>query len=228
LLFHLHIPKTGGTSLFGVLSAAVSPRPWHLAMSVEELAVRTTGYGLLAGHFRWDTLSIFPEFPRVLVCLREPVEHALSLYGYWRANARKGVFSPQTQLDADETLARPVDDVVLDPTSRFRANLGMMTAFLAGSSDRAEGGGLDVARRNLESCAWVGTTATLDRDMGILPVVLGLPAGPATRQMVNPERPQRADLSPAALRSLEDLTASDRTLHDRALAIANEQWRRFG
>lgn len=228
MLFHLHIPKTGGTSLASVLSEAVHPGRWHVALSEQALRERTTGYALLAGHFTWDKLAMFPEHPRVLTVLRDPVEQALSAYGYWRAHADEGIFNAETQIGADEAVAHKFEELLLNPSSRMRANLGMMTKYLAGVDELAAGRGPEAAMRHLESCAWVGTTTTLDRDVKVLPAMLGLkPITGAPRLMVTPTRPQRVDVSKEALSLLEKLTEPDRILYDRARAMAEEQQRLY-
>ena len=228
MLFQLHIPKTGGTSLFSVLSAAVHPGLWHVATSEQQLRERASGYALLAGHFVWDALAIFPERPRVLTVLRDPVELALSAYGYWRQRAQEGVFSPETQVGADEAASRTVDDLLLDPDSQLRSSFGVMTKYLAGRKEVAAGRGLEAALQHIEECAWVGTTSTLDRDAGLLPKLFGFgPIADVPHHLANPERPQRINLSSEALDILETLTEPDRILYDRARAIADEQRRLY-
>lgn len=228
MLFQLHIPKTGGTSLFSAVSAAVYPGRWHVAMSEQELRDRTTGYAFLGGHFTWDVLALFPERPRVLTVLRDPVERALSAYGYWRANAHNGIFNRAAQVGADEAASNSIDDLLRDPNSSMRAILGAMTHYLAGKDEVAAGRGLDAAVRHLDSCAWVGTTSTLDRDVKLLPAMFGLkPIPEAPRLMVTPTRPKRADIGKETLHLLETLTETDRILYDRAQAIAAEQQRLY-
>ena len=228
MLFQLHIPKTGGTSLFSALSAAVYPGRLHVALSRQEVEERRTGFALLSGHFDWDILDLFPEPPRVLTVLRDPVDLALSAYGYLQVRAREGVFNPTAQAAANEAVARSVDDLVLDPGSRLRANIGITTNFLAGNKQVIAGNGLEAASRHLEECAWVATTATLDRDMQLLSTMIGLPPiGKPARHLANPGRPQRTDIGKEALQVLESLTENDRKLYDRARAIADEQHRRY-
>jgi hypothetical protein len=229
MLFQLHIPKTAGTSLFSVLSAAVYPGRYHVALSEQELRERTTGYALLSGHFGWDVLDLFPERPQVLTVLRDPVELILSLYGYWRAHAHEGIFSPKIQQGADEAVSRSIDELLLDPNSQLRANLGTMMGYLAGVEAISAGRGLEAALRHLDSCAWVATTQTLDRDVRVLPAMFGLnPMAEVPRHLATPERPQRIDIGREALGVIETLAEADRILYERARAIAEEQQRLYG
>lgn len=229
MLFELHIPKTGGTSLFSVLSAAVYPGRAHVALSEQELRERRTGYALLSGHFGWDALSLFPQRPQVLTVLRDPVEHILSLYGYWRAHADAGIFGPAAQRGADEAASRPIDALLLDPESQLRTRLGMMTNHLAGDEALAAGRGLEAALQHLESCAWVATTPTLDRDIRVAFTMFGLtPMTEIPRHLATPQRVQRRDLGKEALAVIETVAEADFILYDRARAIAEEQQRRHG
>ncbi len=228
LLFQLHIPKSGGTSLFAILSHTVRPGRSHVAMSEQELRDRASGYALLGGHFDWDTLALFPERPAVLTVLRDPIELVLSTYRYWRAHAHEGVFGPAAQRGADEALAHSIDELLLDPKSQMRAILGIMTHFLAGKEEVAAGRGLDAALRHLDSCAWVGTTLTLERDVRVLPAMFGLkPAMEVPRHMSSSGSPQRADVGKEAMQVLEAFTEGDRILYDHARSIAEEQQRRY-
>lgn len=229
MLFQLHIPKTAGTSLFSVLSAAVYPGRAHVALSEQELRERTTGYALLSGHFGWDALSLFPQRPQVLTVLRDPVEHILSLYGYWRAHADAGIFGPDAQRGANEAASRPVEALLLDPQSQLRASLGMMMTYLAGDEALAAGRGLEAALQHLESCAWVATTPTLDRDVRVACTMFGLtPMPEIPRHLATPRRPQRRDIGKEALSVIETVAQADFILYDRARAIAEEQQRRYG
>lgn len=104
----------------------------------------------------------------------------------------------------------------------------MMTNFLAGGAALSAGRGLDAALRNLETCAWVGTTETLARDVEVLPAMLGLRrATEVPHHNPSAHRPPASDISPAAMQVLKSLTSGDRILYERAQVIAEEQQRLY-
>lgn len=229
MLFHLHIPKTGGTSLFQMLSNAVHPGRSHVATSEQELIDRRDGYALLGGHFNWDVLALFPRPPRVLTLVRDPIDVMLSLYAYWREWAPQGIFDPATQASADLAATHTIDQLLLDPTSGLRTSANLHLYYLAGESEVRAGQGAKAALLHLDACAWVGTTATLDRDVRLLPAMLGLKRAKAVPYTVRSSNPPRwSDIGPEAKRVLEEITAADRIVYDHARGIAERQQQMYG
>ncbi len=229
MLFHLHIPKTGGTSLFQMLSAAVHPGRSLLATSKQELVDRTDGYALLGGHFNWDVLAHFPRPPRVLTLVRDPIELMLSLYAYWREWAPKRIFDAATQASADLAATHTIDELLLDPSSGLRTSANLHLYYLAGESELRAGRGAAAALRHLDACAWVGTTATLERDIRLLPTMLGLkPVTKVPHRLRASSRPQWSDIGAEAKHVLEEITAADRIVYDHARVIAERQQQLYG
>jgi hypothetical protein len=241
---HLHIPKTGGTTLFRALAGRFDPRRVLLAVSgfVEphELTAAAADVDLVAGHFTWSAVRAFPTPPAVLTVLRDPVERTMSTYGYLRQHVAAGIFDAVTQREAEEAAARPLADIVLDRGSLVRHVLApVQLGYLA--SDRpqlrfapsffTEDGDLDVdkaeralepALRNLSACWWIGTTETLDRDLQTLAARLGWrPFDTIERQLVTADRPRADELPSRARRELERLVEPDRILHAHARALAD-------
>jgi hypothetical protein len=246
-LFHLHIPKTGGTTLSHALASRFDARRVLVAASgfVEphELAAAAVDVDLVAGHFTWSAVRAFPTPPAVLTVLRDPVEWALSFYSYLRGNAAAGIFEPTMQSLAEEAAARPLGDILLDRRSRLRRTIGpIQLGYLA--SDRrdlrsypsffTEDGDLDVdgteraiesGLRNVSACLWVGATETLDRDLQTLAARLDWrPFDPVARRMVTRDRLQAEALPSQARRELDRLVEADRALHARARALADEAY----
>jgi hypothetical protein len=247
-LFQLHIPKTAGTTLYSVLLTRI-PRERVLLMTKDpvcagEVTAGAEGVDLVAGHLSWAAVGAFPEPPAVLTVLRDPVERALSVYSYLRVNAGAGIFDPGSEGTAQEAAMRPLGDMLLDRTSGLRhvvasnqvgylsgdePNLRQPAGFLTPSGD------LDtpklercyeIAERNLLTCAWVGTTETLDRDLETLAARLGWPSfGAVQRRNVTRDRQSAESLPSRARRELEQLVEADRELHARARTIADERYR---
>ena len=244
-LFQLHIPKTGGTTLFHALASRIPPQRVLLAVTgfvePEELTARAGDVDLVAGHLTWAAVEAFPKPPAVLTVLRDPVEWAMSFHGYLRANAAAGIFEPRTQRLAEEAAACSMSDILLDRSSDFRRSVSSIQVAYLSSSRRnlrsypsfiTPDGDLDVpeaeraleiATRNLGTCAWVGVTETLDRDLRTLTARLGWrPFDRVERHLVTYGRAAADSLSLEARRELDRLVETDRTLHARARVLAHE------
>jgi len=86
MILHLHIPRTGGSSIDAMLSAA---GPLYHFRSLPEFwadlkagRIRQPG---MTGHFHHGLHEYFDDWTYV-VCLREPVSRVASLFRYIRAN----------------------------------------------------------------------------------------------------------------------------------------------
>ena len=86
----LHVPKTAGTSLTGMLAANFAAERVYRPKPHGELKGRAADeladFDFICGHFDWSELEAIPGPKRIVSLLREPVQRVLSLYWYWRAH----------------------------------------------------------------------------------------------------------------------------------------------
>jgi hypothetical protein len=196
----------------------------------------------VSGHLTWAAVAAFPHPPAVLTVLRDPVEWTLSFYSFLRERHMSGVLASDSQTLANEAATRSLDDLLLDPTSEMFAVIGAYQVIYLSSDEpiwslqqvpRDQYGNLDctsiergfaIAARNLETCTWIGTTETLDRDLQSLAFQLGWESfGIPKRYMVTDGRLDGSSLSTRARRVLDGLVEADRELHARARALADER-----
>lgn len=89
IVVFLHIEKTAGTSMQGMLRDAFGRHAHldHADRLAEIAASELANYSVIAGHFNHDSLKYIPGGrPVVFTFVREPKERLLSLYYFWRAH----------------------------------------------------------------------------------------------------------------------------------------------
>jgi hypothetical protein len=241
MIFHLHIPKTGGTTAFAAMERRTAPGRVALvaadAAAAKHFADDIGQMDVVSGHLPWGAIAAFPRPPAVLTVLRDPVERTLSHYSYLRGHPAPDMFTAGDQHLVAEAATRSLSDILLDPLSPLRAKFFLVQVdFLSSASpvyqtadvaldEREVELRLETAMRNLASCAWVGTTETLDRDLQTLAHSQGWDQFIVrTRHGVTPERLDASALTVRARRELERLVAADRELHARARVLADERY----
>lgn len=83
----LHIPKTGGTSLHGLLLHGFSPdevcpERFNALEAVDDIG----RFRFFSGHFDRLGLEAIPRARRIVTLLRDPTDRLLSLYHFWRSH----------------------------------------------------------------------------------------------------------------------------------------------
>ncbi|WP_460989425.1 sulfotransferase family protein [Sphingobium sp. TomTYG45] len=97
----LHLPKTGGTSLFNWLAESfLSMGKGSLQVSdphvytLEELSK----FDFIGGHFNYQTAIALPRHSKKLItCFRNPVDRLISLYRYYRTHPDRNSPNPQVR-----------------------------------------------------------------------------------------------------------------------------------
>lgn len=96
-LYFLHIPKTGGTTLFSWLRGRYAPSEVCPADEPEQLLARPRGsldgYRLFGWHYGLHLLRLFDERPRMVTLLRDPLSRSVSHFLDILARPRHPLFA---------------------------------------------------------------------------------------------------------------------------------------
>jgi hypothetical protein len=232
LLVQIHIPKTAGSALRRVLNKEYGDRfrkaPntfTHPNVAEERLRARVTGGNAahplaIAGHIVFGLRDVLPADCCYLTVLREPVERTLSHYGYLVAprdpkERPHGLLARGTPYRAGLSLEEALEDPRYLPGNlQTRMIVCRRSPF-----EQLPGDALEQAKEHLRSrFAFVGVTERFDEFAALLTRAFGwAPRGPP-RKRVGDLRPERANMSPEALRALEQHDALDLELY----ALASE------
>jgi galactose-3-O-sulfotransferase len=255
LLVLLHIPKTAGMTLAGILQYVygdafrggvgesrflpdsrrmpnVFSRPEHVEGRLRSLRKKGT-VRALSGHLTLGWADRLPANSRWVTVLRDPVERTLSQYYYFvdppsRRSGRPGAgFVPPW-------LPAPSPSLTLDEALTERGYIppNLQTRMICGlvsPYDPLPDGALEQAKRNLdERFAYIGTTERFTEFLALLNLELGWPTVAYRRSNTNPKRPKQEDLPAETRRLVEERNELDRELHAHAVSMLERAFSRRG
>ena len=231
-LLFLHIPKTGGNTVTGVLSTRFAEqdcRPLYLG-PVDDLS-DLDRFRYVTGHVTASFTGRFQTPPYVVTILRDPIERSLSSYSYLQRLSpeyvrslsllERGEDSHDRLLRCVElTRALPIDEIIRTEPLLANEFFGNRQARVVGGTDPRGGGeSLDRALEGLKRLDFVGLSDRLDESIRWLTLRLGWrDLNPLPRTNVNAERVRREQLSAQALATLQEFTAIDSELYRHAVA----------
>ncbi len=226
-LFFLHIPKTGGLTLRGILSryftrGQVCPANGLgslLKISDAEIAQ----YSYFRGHIPYNATQLMPRTPLVITFLRDPFERTLSNYAYLRSREDLRLHPVAAQNNLIGYLRNP----------RAAYNQTDMMTYFIGANFPIRGlpnrdKHLDLAMRRLESMPFVGITERYDESVQLLAHVLGiLPIEHIEKRNVSPERLRISDLSAEEYALIDEITQNDQRLYAYARQLFEARYQAF-
>ncbi len=244
----LHIPKTGGTSVGGMIARSFPQRlicpagHWDYIVRLPE--EQLLGFQVFLGHYS-ACLSRFLDKPlNVFTFLRDPVERTLSHYGFIRTDRTHPFFEaartrtllefvrdPLTRPNIENYQARYVADLGLDPSAIAPVFAGRDPArfelhmHIDEQSLKVPAGKLyEQAMQSLNSFFFVGTTENLDGSVRRLSALIGVDLGPPLHANVTEHRITQDQLDRETLRAIREATEIDFALYERARMLESAKW----
>lgn len=252
LVYFLHIPKTGGTTLNRFLTSQFGDKnvcPAHLWHKLIELPPKHIArYSLIWGHFYSYLYRYVPVSMRYLTFLRDPVERALSHYGhimsleghYLHRRAQElGNFSSYLR-DAEmsttltnfqvRALACDHDPLAIAQTlsNQELSNLQLERRLVTAFPSKDDGYLLEVAKHRLTQMCFVGITERHDDSVALLCKKFGwkFPTQLESHN-VNSARIKQNQLDQVDLELLRKMNEADYALYEFACQLFTADFERF-
>jgi len=232
-LFFLHVPKTAGATLTGILSNRFATRDClHLYDGPAPDLSELERFRYVSGHLSADFLDKFENPPFAFTFVRDPIERALSSYSSARSQPLKSDPPFLMYGRGPEAYERIRDYSRLAQTCSIEEIIDrapeIATEYFGNRQARAlcasspEGGDerLEDAIQALERFDFVGVTERMDESATLLARRLGWTEfTPVPRANVTATRLRRDQVSPSAMDALLELNSIDRELYPYALSL---------
>lgn len=231
ILYFLHIPKTGGTSLLKWLSLHYAPDRIcpHLELEPirDDLEQDPRRYDFYAGHHGLELLTLLPKKPCLITWLRDPTPRLLSSYNYLRGlpedTARQLLLNPHAQKQRELALRLNFDAWVALPNGENEIH-NIQAHFLAGQKcSKSEL--LPRALLTLSRADHFGLTERMQDSVDLLCHRFVLPPRRFDVHLNRSRSPRATTLSAETADAIRRLEHIDFQLCDAARQIFDQRWR---
>lgn len=228
--FYLHIPSSGGTTMWSILREVYGSAEVNRLKSSEDDAELAAGGSdetgsaasqrVVGGHWRsWRAAKVFPG-RQMFTVLRNPVDQAISAYS---RSVRNGKKAPPKG-DFGKGLLEHVKE--LKDFGRIGGYLGPRKARLAKTDAEMEAV-LAATREGMSSdFMLVGLSERYNQTLFLLADLMGWKDVPVYDRRNVGEKPDKA-LDPALRAELESLRAAELGLYHHAVALFDAKWAAF-
>ena len=229
-IIFLHIPKTGGTTVWSTLGAALrstfnvqTPEGLRKLLDFPDYEIR--GCELIHGHMPYGLHLLLPQKSKYVVFLRDPVDRVISGYYYIKRQPKHGLYreSHAGMSLAEYALSREMDNMQTRYLGLYEIlEMLELSSSWWRSSRQVQQEHLERAKKRLASCDFIEFREDLDRDLCELFQKLGLsPPGLIPKSNETIDRPALSDIDSKTVEKIRQRNLFDVELYQYARTLRN-------
>lgn len=212
----IHIPKTGGTSLYYALEKRLGKSKVFLDRSGGDYKLaqlskeERSQLDFVQGHFDFGVHRYFDRSYRYITFLRDPIDRAISEYYFFKEQEPKLWIHDELvekEYSLKEFMQSGLYTNVDNPQVRFLSG-NQYAPFGECTTEM-----LEVAKQNLKNFSLVGLTEYFDESMAMLFEEMGLSNIYFIQLNKTIKRPSRESMDAETLAVIEEMTAYDKELY---------------
>jgi len=236
ILYYLHIPKTGGTTLISLLDSYFDRKnevfgihAWKYLLP--KMPLDFSKYRFVRGHYGMGFYRLLPKKPVYITTLREPIELIISMY---KMIQRQREEAERYSIPKDKTISELITDPnilnIKNPLAKWLGvdqdvlsltkdyDLNQIADFQPEDHETFQSPNisdeqlLQTAKKNLSEFAWVGILEKFEESLFLLHYQFGWkPIRDTRKRNVAPKGSQ--DITDDAKKQLNEWTKLDRELY---------------